>query len=389
MIRRASARRSSGTIEMPVSSFAMPMTAAPCFLTSGRIRSMRSSSAVTEFTSALPSYAASGAPAWKSSMCAPAATCACASARTRSITPSFISAARTLRPVGLMRSPMTTNGRSPEITTSRLREERRVSQDLSLAERLVDLHHRLLQRLRAGRALTSIADELFGHAGGHRRVGRVAVGADVLRVLLGDGCAADRDMHLISETRLGQGVDVGLEHRHGRRQEGRETHDVGLVLLHGLDELLGRGVDAQVEDLEPGALEHDHAEVFADVVDVALHRADDVAANRLGARLRDQGTEDDQRALHGPGGDQHLGDEEVALLEAAPNLLQGGDEGLEQDVHRAHAEGQAFLGQGLDLRGVAVEGVLEKAGADLLFSAHSVLRRASYVALSLRAKIMG
>ena len=54
-IRRASASRSSGTIEIPVSSFAMPMTAAPCFLTSGRIRSMRSSSAVTELTSALPS----------------------------------------------------------------------------------------------------------------------------------------------------------------------------------------------------------------------------------------------------------------------------------------------------------------------------------------------
>ena len=52
---RVNNRRFSGTIEIPVSSFAMPITAAPCFLTRGRIRSRRSSSAVTELTSALPS----------------------------------------------------------------------------------------------------------------------------------------------------------------------------------------------------------------------------------------------------------------------------------------------------------------------------------------------
>src|SRR6266700_2210131 len=39
-----------------------------------------------------------GMPALMSSMCAPAATCAMASARTRSMRPSFISAASTLRP---------------------------------------------------------------------------------------------------------------------------------------------------------------------------------------------------------------------------------------------------------------------------------------------------
>ena len=43
------------------SSFASPITAAPCFATIGRIASSRSSSPVTELTSALPSYAASPA----------------------------------------------------------------------------------------------------------------------------------------------------------------------------------------------------------------------------------------------------------------------------------------------------------------------------------------
>src|SRR5207253_2625167 len=61
MIRRPRPTRSAGTIEIPVSSFAIPMTAAPCFFTSGRMRSIRSSSAVTELTSAFPSYALSPA----------------------------------------------------------------------------------------------------------------------------------------------------------------------------------------------------------------------------------------------------------------------------------------------------------------------------------------
>ena len=54
-IRFATAKRTSGSSEMPVSSFEIATTAAPYFLTSGRTRSSRSSSPVTEFTSALPS----------------------------------------------------------------------------------------------------------------------------------------------------------------------------------------------------------------------------------------------------------------------------------------------------------------------------------------------
>src|SRR6267143_4953467 len=256
MMRRAIATRSSGTIEIPVSSLAMPITAAPCFFTRGRIRSMRSSSAVTELTSALPSYAASaassasmtdesmqigrsltsvtalivatssagssmaGMPALTSSMCAPAAACAIASARTRSMRPSFISAASTLRPVGLMRSPMMTKGRSIEMTTSRVRELRTVSKTpLSLAQGLVDLHDGLLQRLGALRGLAAVADDLLGHPCGHRCIRCVAVRADVLGVLFGDRRAADRDVHLVSKPGLGDGFDVDLEHRHRGREE--------------------------------------------------------------------------------------------------------------------------------------------------------------------------
>ena len=50
----ATASRSSGSIRIS-SSFASPITAAPCLATIGRIASSRSSSPVTELTSALPS----------------------------------------------------------------------------------------------------------------------------------------------------------------------------------------------------------------------------------------------------------------------------------------------------------------------------------------------
>ena len=159
----ATSKRTSGSSEIPVSSLEIATTAAPCFFTRGRTDSSRSSSPVTEFTSALPSYtpspassaatmdesidrgtsvtdctsftarasragsSASGMPALTSSMCAPACTWARASASTREKSSAAISAASTLRPVGLMRSPMTTNGRSKPMATSRCAELTTVS----------------------------------------------------------------------------------------------------------------------------------------------------------------------------------------------------------------------------------------------------------------------
>ena len=159
----ATAKRTSGSMLMPVSSLEMATTAAPYFLTSGSTRSSDSSSPVTELTSALPLYterprsragmidesidngtsvtlctsstarasnagsSASGMPALTSSICAPASTCAMASASTRLKSPFFISSASNLRPVGLMRSPIITKGRSKPMTTSFVGEERIVS----------------------------------------------------------------------------------------------------------------------------------------------------------------------------------------------------------------------------------------------------------------------
>ena len=54
MILRASSTRRAGSAGISSSSFGSAMTAAPCRLTSGRMASIRSSSAVIELTSALP-----------------------------------------------------------------------------------------------------------------------------------------------------------------------------------------------------------------------------------------------------------------------------------------------------------------------------------------------
>ena len=54
MSLRASSTRRAGSSGISSSSLGRPMTAAPYFLTSGRMASSRSSSAVTELTSALP-----------------------------------------------------------------------------------------------------------------------------------------------------------------------------------------------------------------------------------------------------------------------------------------------------------------------------------------------
>ena len=63
---------------------------------------------------------ARGMPALTSSICAPAATWASASTSTRLKSPFFISSASSLRPVGLIFSPIITKGRSKPMTTSSL-----------------------------------------------------------------------------------------------------------------------------------------------------------------------------------------------------------------------------------------------------------------------------
>ena len=132
------------------------------------------------------------------------------------------------------------------------------------------------------------------------------------------------------------------------------------------DELLRRHLHAEVDHLEARALEHDVDEVLADVVDVALDGAHQELADRLDAGLGQQRPQPLHGAGHRPAGDQHLGHEEVAALEPGADLLQGGDEGLEQQRLRLHAGRQTLLGELEDAGGVADQRLVEKASEDLL-----------------------
>src|SRR6185503_6829839 len=178
----------------------------------------------------IPGSSASGMPALTSSICAPASTWASASATTVSKFPAAISAANVFRPVGLMRSPITTNGRSKPITTSRVGDDSSVSvtarplrsvQRLlpSPAERPLQGFSRAASRLRGsplcGRCcspglLSVVAHELLEHVVG---VGRLEPFDLLLDLELEDVAAGARLAAPFLEVRVG--ADQPGAHRGG------------------------------------------------------------------------------------------------------------------------------------------------------------------------------
>src|SRR5450631_3037632 len=74
-----------------------------------------------------------------------------------------------------------------------------------------------------------------------------------------------------------------------------------------------RIVDAEIDDLESGALEHHRYQVLADVVNVALDGADDDLADRFHTGFRQQRPQDLHAALHRVRGQQHFGHKQDAI----------------------------------------------------------------------------
>src|SRR5207248_9765927 len=87
-----------------------------------------------------------------------------------------------------------------------------------------------------------------------------------------------------------------------RRDESRQADEIRLLAPGGLEDLLARHHDAEVDDLEVVTLKHYADDVLADVVDVALHRGHDDApvgaARSAVLALLDEGHEVRHRALH-------------------------------------------------------------------------------------------
>ena len=148
--------------------------------------------------------------------------------------------------------------------------------------------------------------ERLGGLNRHRGIAAIGVGPDRLRERLVQRGPADKDDVVAAHPLFLQGVDDDLHVGHGGGQQRRHPQDLGLMLLDRLEIVLDRVVDADVDDLEPGAFHHHADEVLADVVDVALDRADHHLADLGGAGLGQERPQDDHPGLHGIGRHQHF-----------------------------------------------------------------------------------
>ena len=138
----------------------------------------------------------------------------------------------------------------------------------------------------------------------------------------------------------------GLLHgRHGGGQQSGNAHDGDLGIVGSLQELLHGDVDAQVDDLVAGGLDHHDNQVLADVVQVAGNGAHGHLADLGGVVAGQVRLQNLNALLHGLGGDQHFGNEDFVLLELVAHDAHGVDHALVQNVDRSVALVQCFLNQ--------------------------------------------
>src|SRR3990170_1268784 len=114
----------------------------------------------------------------------------------------------------------------------------------------------------SGDLRTALLNEHTSRLRGDCGVAAIGVGAHGLAELLVQRRATDEHDVVVPHAALLELLDDDLHVRHRGREEGGHPEDVRLVELQGRDELLGVRVDAEVGDLEAGALEHHRHEVL-------------------------------------------------------------------------------------------------------------------------------
>ncbi len=128
----------------------------------------------------------------------------------------------------------------------------------------------------------------------------------------------------------------GHHHLLGRLDEQpREADGIRLVGVTGGDQLLRRDLDAEVDDPIAVVAKDDLDEVLADVVDVALDggQHDGGPGGRVG--LLHEGLEIANRRLHGLRRLEHLGHDELVVVEEAAHLVHAPHERTVDDVEGA------------------------------------------------------
>ena len=138
----------------------------------------------------------------------------------------------------------------------------------------------------------------------------------------------------------------GLLHgRHGGGQQSGNANDGDLGIVGSFQELLNGDIDAQVDDLVAGGLDHHDNQVLADVVQVTGNGAHGHLAN-LGSVVASQvGLQNLNALLHGLGSNQHLGNEDLVSLELVADDCHGVNHALVQNVDRSVALVQCLLNQ--------------------------------------------
>ena len=135
-----------------------------------------------------------------------------------------------------------------------------------------------------------------------------------------------------------------------------------------VDEALRRHVGAEVDDLEAGALEHDAHQVLADVVQVALDRADDHLAQRADLAGDEQRLDEVHARVHGARREQHLGQEDLVGAEARADDVHAREQAVVEDLACRQPGIERLPGQ---LRDLLVLSTLQ-ALADLLQNVHLI-----------------
>ena len=146
-----------------------------------------------------------------------------------------------------------------------------------------------------------------------------------------------------------------------RRDEARQTDDVGLLALCRLENLRRRHHDAEVDHLVVVALENDADDVLADIVHVALDRRhDDLAGGRLGLQPRglllclEKGLQVGDRLLHHARRLDDLRQEHLAGAEQVADDIHAGHQRALDDVQGLVGLLPRLLGVLLDEVGDAV-----------------------------------
>ena len=137
------------------------------------------------------------------------------------------------------------------------------------------------------------------------------------------------------------------------------------MLLQSLKVVLYGVIDANIVDLKTRALQHHGHQVFADVVDVALDRANHHGPHGLGAGFRQQWPQNGHATLHGVGGQQDLGHKQDAVPEIDPDNGHAVDQGLAQDVLGGPAPLQQDAGSLFDFLGQAIVEVVVHLGDEI------------------------